>query len=73
MEEKRKQIMQEVKNPSTGEIMSLKTYSGKEFFWEAEQNIEEETSGQDEATLMAALETSDKDEEYAKLWEDDRL
>jgi hypothetical protein len=59
MEEKRKQIMQKVKNPNTGEMMNLKTYSGKEFFWEAEQYSEEEKIGQDE--------------EYAKLWEDDRL
>jgi predicted secreted protein len=73
MEEKRKQVIQKVKNPSTGEMMSLRTYSGKELFWEEEQVIEEQTVGEDEATLKAALETSDKDEEYAKLWEDDRL
>jgi predicted secreted protein len=73
MEEKRKQVIQKVKNPSTGEMMNLKTYSGKELFWEEEQVIEEQTVGEDEATLKAALETSDKDEEYAKLWEDDRL
>jgi hypothetical protein len=28
---------------------------------------------EDEATLRDSLETTDKDEEYAKLWEDDRL
>jgi hypothetical protein len=82
MTEKRKQEYQYIKNPQTGETMKLKTYSGKELFWEAEEDltnhfedntIDTNSIANDEQVLIRSLETTDKDEEYSKLWEDDRL
>jgi hypothetical protein len=38
MENSRKQSIQKLKNPYTGEMMEGKTYSGKELFWEDEND-----------------------------------